>query len=403
MYFFYYMPVGIDVQRRRTPIMTVFFAVLCTVFFFLNRYASGAGGADFSNYVYYPGYSTWGSALAAIFMHFGYMHLIGNLVYLLLFGWYLEDRMGSVQFAALYLLAGYIGNVTQGWYNIHVLNLQFMGIIGASGAVSGVLGAFLVRFPISRIKIAYWIFMPLQAYTRAGRVHVPVVAALAIWVLMQVTRGLTQLEGASTSVAHLTHVSGFATGVGWAAATGQWASGRVEGHWIKAKRYLDRGEFYAAQDELTRYVSRRPSDGEAYAALARVQIQTGDPPAARFSYRRGCELMLAAGERGASEDLYKEATRGFPDFSLSAAPHLDLAYGLERNLKFIEALKAYENFGTRYPDHEDAAFTLLRVANLEWKTFSRPDQARVCYQRLIEDYPHDAWADFAREQVRILG
>jgi membrane associated rhomboid family serine protease len=401
MYFFYYMPVGIDAETRRFPVMTVFFSLVCAGVFVVNRYFPGATPFDFGNFIYYPGFSGWTSALAAAFLHFGYFHLGGNLLYLLLFGWYLEDKMGTLSFSVLFMGAAVVGNLAQGWFNINVLGVE-LGIIGASGAVSGVMGAFLVRFYISRVKIAYWVFMPLQGYTKGGRVEVPIVFALALWVLMQLSRGVVQLEGASTSVAHLTHIAGFLFGIAYTLATGGWKHARAEAHHTRARRHLRKGEVFGAQDELSHYVAVRCDDGQAHAELARVRVQAGDDIGAKASYMNACEILLRSQDRSECEDLFEQAVRGFPDFVLSTDPHLDLAFGLERNLKYDLALAAYENFARRYPRHKDSPFTMLRAANIYTNVLGDCRRAKRCYQTLIELYPEDAWVDYAREQVRVL-
>ena len=400
MYFFYYMPIGIDAETRRFPVFTVFFALACTGVFVLVKFFPHI--FDFSYFVYYPTYSNWPVAIATSFLHVGYLHIIGNLVYLLLFGWYLEDRMGSIGFFIMYLGAAAVGNMAQGWYNINVLGTPSMGIVGASGAVSAILGAVLVRFYISRVRIAYWVFLPLLAYTKAGRTEVPVVFALVLWVILQVTRGLVQVEGAATNVAYVTHLAGFSVGILYTLVTGGWKEARTEAHHTRARRYLRGGEFHAAQSEMTKYVSARPGEGTAHAELARIMVQAGDEIGAKASYLRACEISLSAQERGQSEDIYAEAVRGFPNFVLSREQQLDLAYGLERNLKYDLAVKAYENFSHNFPAHPEAPFTLLRAANLHWKTFANPKLARDRYQELVLRYPEDVWVDFAREQLRVL-
>jgi membrane associated rhomboid family serine protease len=395
------MPVGIDAESRRFPVMTVFFSVLCTFIFVVNKYFAYSTPLDFNNFIYYPGFSGWPAAVAAAFFHVGYLHLIGNLVYLLLFGWYLEDRLGTASYSFLFLGSALLGNLAQAWYNINVLHLN-MGIIGASGAVSGIMGACLVRFYTSRVKIAYWVFMPLLAYTKAGRVEVPIVFALALWMILQVARGLVQLEGTSLGVAHVTHVAGFLFGTAYVLFAGGWREARSEAYHIRGRRYLRKGDFFGAQEQLSHYVATRPDDGRAHSELARVQIQTGDEIGAKASYLKACEILLRSQDRGDCEHVYESAVRGFPDFTLSPEPHLDLAFGLERNLKYDLALTAYQNFYRRYPRHNEAPFSLLRAANLHWSTFADKPRAKNCYESLIERYPEDAWVDFAREQIRVL-
>ena len=400
MYFFYYIPVGIDAETRRFPTFTCLFSALCVAVFIANRFFAGDIPLDFRNYIYFPGYSSAGKAAAAAFLHFDYFHIITNLIYLVLFGRYLEDRLGSIPFAALYVGAVIAGNLAQGGYNLNVLHTN-AGIIGASGAVSGLMGAFLVRLRYHRVRIAYWIFAPLMATNRAGKAEMHVVFAFALWVLIQVVRGLVQLEGAGTNVAYMTHIAGFAFGLAMTVAIGGWRRGREDGYQVKARRYLRRGEFYGAQDELSHYAKARPHDGDAHAALARVSLPCADREGARAAYRAACECHLKSGRRGDAESVYQEAARAFDDFVLSPDAHLDLCFGLERNLKPAAALKAYESFARAYHDHGEAAFALLRTANLQAKQGS-PDRARYSYEQLAARYPESEWVEFATEHARRL-
>jgi outer membrane protein assembly factor BamD (BamD/ComL family) len=160
--------------------------------------------------------------------------------------------------------------------------------------------------------------------------------------------------------------------------------------------------YFAAQDDLLKYLERRPDDGRAVASLARAQLLTADPTRAQQNYRLACQLLLGSLQRGEAEDLYRESLRAFEELTLEADLQLDLAFGLERNLKPGLALCAYTNFERRYPHHSEAPFALLRSANLHWNTFSDSGEAACCYQRLVTLYPGDSWADFAQEQIRFL-
>jgi membrane associated rhomboid family serine protease len=400
MYFFYYIPVGIDAEARRFPLFTCLFTAICVAVFVARRFFGHDLPLDFSNYIYFPGYSGPGQALAAAFLHYDYFHLITNLLYLVLFGRYLEDRLGSPVFALLYLGAAMTGNLAQGWHNLHVLGTN-AGIIGASGAVSGLMGGFLVRLRHHRVKIAYWIFAPLMATNRAGKAELHVVFAFALWVLIQVVRGLIQLEGVGANVAYMTHLAGFTFGLALTVAVGGWRAGCIDGHLVKARRYLRRGEYFGAQDELARYAKARPQDGDAHAALARASLPCGDREGARAAYRAACECHLASSRRGDAESVYQEAARAYDDFVLSADAHINLCFGLERNLKPAAALKAYESFVRVYRTHDEAAFALLRAANLQAKQ-GDAGRARFLYEELVARYPRSEWNDFAAEHARRL-
>ncbi|UCH83966.1 MAG: rhomboid family intramembrane serine protease [Candidatus Latescibacterota bacterium] len=402
-YFFYYVPVGINAPLRRTPFLTYTYTGLCVLVFVLNRFFAGYIPFDFYRLIYSPFDGSLVTAVTAAFLHFGYVHLIGNLVYLLLIGRYVEDRLGPVLFSIVFLVSAGLGNVLQGVFNTHVLNDPYVGIVGASGAVSGLLGAAAVRFFYSKLRIAYWVFLPLQAYTRAGRSEMPVVFAIALWFVLQVARGSIQVGGFGTQVAYVTHIAGFLLGAGLAAVTGQYTEGRVDAMLRRAAKYMTKGQGYAAQGEYIRYVAHRPDDADAHAALARAMILTKDHHGARKYYRRACELLLGQMRRGDCETVYQEALRGFEDFTLSPEHHIKLAFGLERNLKPKLAVTAYETFARRYPKHSESPLALLRAAGLYLQTFTDTRRADECYRRLIEDYPDDVWVDFAREQRRQLG
>ena len=263
------------------------------------------------------------------------------------------------------------------------------------------MGAFLVRLRYHNVRIAYWVFAPLMATNRAGSSELHVVFAMALWVLLQVVRGLVQLEGAGAGVAYMTHLAGFAFGLGAMLAVGGWRAGTLDGHLVKGRRYLRKGEYYGAQDEFARYAKACPNDGDAHASLARVSLPCGDRAGARAAYLAACQCHLDNAERGKAEAVYREAVRAFEDFVLPADVQLDLAFGLERNLKPTMALKAYETFVRIYDDHSEAAFAMLRVANL-YSRQGHVDRARFCYELLVERYPASEWAEFATEHARRL-
>ena len=93
----------------------------------------------------------------------------------------------------------------------------------------------------------------------------------------------------------------------------------------------------------------------------------------------------------------------FRDFVLPERLHLDLAYGMERALKFNSALKAYKRFLEIYPHSDDAPFIHLRVAGILDGRFNRGDEAVEFYRKLINNYPDDPWADFAKAEILRLG
>jgi tetratricopeptide (TPR) repeat protein len=259
-----------------------------------------------------------------------------------------------------------------------------------------------VRFLTNRIRVAYWVFMPLQAYTRAGNAEIPAIFALASWFVLQLVQGLLQAGGFGADVAYVAHISGFVFGVLAAVVSGQFREGRIESLARRAAAYVRRGEAYAAQGDYLEYLAHRPADIDARAGLARAMAATGDRAGAREHYRKACEGLMGDKRRGEAQAMYQEAARGIEDFALGADEQLAMAFSLERDLKPKLAVHAYEMFVARYPAHPETPLALLRAAGIHANLFSDPATADALYGRFLVSFPGDTWADFAKEQRRRL-
>ena len=140
--------------------------------------------------------------LSAMFMHGGYMHLFGNLLYLWIFGDNVEVRFGAVRFLLFYLLSGVVATYAQ-------IYLDPSGVIpnlGASGAISGVLGAYMVLFPRNRVHAIFLWTM----------VSIPAIIAIGAWIVMQFVSGWGSLVAPGETaggVAYAAHIGGFFAGV----------------------------------------------------------------------------------------------------------------------------------------------------------------------------------------------
>jgi membrane associated rhomboid family serine protease len=152
----------------------------------------------------------WLSSVTSIFVHGGWLHLLGNMLFLYVFGNNVEDRFGRVWFLLFYLLVGVVA--TYGFAFTRPDSVE--PLVGASGAISGVLGAYLVLFPRARVLslVSFLFFLPLR---------LPAWIVLGVWFLLQAVYA----EGAGVSgggeVAYLVHVIGFALGVLCAALVAQ--------------------------------------------------------------------------------------------------------------------------------------------------------------------------------------
>jgi membrane associated rhomboid family serine protease len=139
--------------------------------------------------------------LTAMFMHGGFMHLAGNMLYLWIFGDNVEDRMGHVKFLIFYLLCGLLASATHIFFGPN----SRIPSLGASGAIAGVLGAYLILFPRQGVRVFYW-----------GRiVEMPALIVIGLWGLLQFLSGFGSLASIERSggVAYMAHVGGFVAGI----------------------------------------------------------------------------------------------------------------------------------------------------------------------------------------------
>ena len=143
------------------------------------------------------------TAVTAQFMHVGWIHVIGNLVYLRAFGDHVECDIGPIAYPTFFLTAGLVGLGAQYAFD----PTSTLAIVGASGAIAGVLGLYIVLFPTARIVTLFPVLIFLTF------VEVPAALFLGVWAAQQLLNGLLALGGEVDAIAWFAHLGGFAYGV----------------------------------------------------------------------------------------------------------------------------------------------------------------------------------------------
>jgi membrane associated rhomboid family serine protease len=209
-----------DAAGVRRPIMTTALIVACGVTFVLELWVEAAHGTRgledlFRTFGVVPEAFTSAltagelslAALAPLvtyqFLHAGWLHLAGNLLYLWIFGNNVEDRMGALGFLLFYLGAGVVAALVQ----VAMDPTSELPLVGASGAISAVLGAYLVLYP--RAKVMSLVFLGFFF----SLLEVPALILLGLWFVLQLLDGVLALGGdTSAGVAFFAHIGGFLTG-----------------------------------------------------------------------------------------------------------------------------------------------------------------------------------------------
>jgi membrane associated rhomboid family serine protease len=200
-------PIGDDDSARRTmPVVTYALIALNIMVFFIEL---NGGNAFIKQWAFVPSRfisnpaSEVPTIFTAMFMHGGWLHLFGNMLYLWIFGDNVEDEFGHLKFLAFYLICGIAATFAQFYFSMR----STVPNVGASGAIAGVLGAYIVMFPAAKVNV----LVARQV------VALPAFVVLGLWIVLQLFSGVGSIaqttETADTGgVAYMAHVGGFAAG-----------------------------------------------------------------------------------------------------------------------------------------------------------------------------------------------
>ncbi len=150
-----------------------------------------------------PAHPSWDGLVTSMFLHGGWTHVIGNLWFLWIFGDNVEDRLGHIRYLAFYLLCG----VAAGALQVLVAPGSRIPVIGASGAIAGILGAYVLFFPTAKVTTV----VPVLIFLHYA--EIPAFLYLGVWFMTQVYAGSLSLGANFGGVAWWAHVGGFLTGI----------------------------------------------------------------------------------------------------------------------------------------------------------------------------------------------
>lgn len=198
------LPIGDDNSSRRSfPLVTYALIALNLLFFFVEL---SGGDAFIENWAFVPARFLANPGVdfltifTAMFMHAGWVHLGGNMLYLWIFGDNVEDRFGHIKFLIFYLLCGVAATFAQLAFSTgsNVPNL------GASGAIAGVLGAYLLLFPQAKVNVLMG----------RGVIPMPALVVIGLWIVLQLFSGIGSIAYTADTggVAYMAHIGGFIAG-----------------------------------------------------------------------------------------------------------------------------------------------------------------------------------------------
>ena len=199
-------PVSDVIPSRTVPVVTIALIVINSLVFLYQATLPPQLLEEFVlRYALLPALFSWVNVITSMFLHAGWMHVIGNMLYLWIFGDNVEDRLGHVRFLFFYLASGCAAAILQ----LLINPFSNVPMVGASGAIAGVMGAYFVLYPESRVLTAVFIFVFFDL------VEIPAIFFLGVWFVMQILSGVGSLgpNAAVGGTAFWAHIGGFVLGV----------------------------------------------------------------------------------------------------------------------------------------------------------------------------------------------
>lgn len=193
------IPLSDDVPHERFPFVTISLIIMCVLSFIATAIVAVEPKSFISEFGFVPAHFFGIGIITSMFLHGGIFHLVFNMFYLWLFGDNVEDRFTRIGYLFFYMLCGIFGAVLYSVFNWN----STVPLIGASGAVAGVMGAYIVFYPSANIK--------LFAFT--GTIDVNVIVFLGLWFAGNLVSVLIPGAGDSSGIAYLAHVGGFVFGL----------------------------------------------------------------------------------------------------------------------------------------------------------------------------------------------
>jgi membrane associated rhomboid family serine protease len=356
-----------------------------------QTYAELDSASLLSKYAFTPAHPTLFTMITASFLHGGWLHIIGNMWFLWLAGAILEDTWGRLIYPAFYLIAGVLA------FQVHAMVMagSFTPTLGASGAIAGLMGAFLVRFPTTKIEMGWLLFF------RFYRFKVAAYWLLPLWLLIEILYGSS---GMSTGVAHWAHIGGFAFGALIAVAIRKSGLEQIAEKgiqekisWVshpllaEASEQMEKGQLDLAAANLQKLLLEKPDSIDAYRMLQRIYWQKNDIPAFRDALGKLLALEIKANDyEGAMQTCQEFRNAGGE--KLPAPLWLDFCRQLETQPNVSRAVEEYLELAQAYPTEKQGLLAQIAAGRIYLKRLDRPADALRLYESAqASPIPHADW------------
>lgn len=391
--FFFLFPYKVNRTLKQIPILTILLITANVLIYFGTSF-------DLLNAVKYlgfvsniHGFYTW---FTSMFLHADFFsHLLWNMYFLWLFGSMLEDALGRLKFSFIYLTSGLAACLVHaGIIALFEPSLSSTPLIGASGAIAGLLGVFVIRFYKNKISIAYFLF--ILFYIRWGIFEITSLLCLSLWIGRELLSGLLQLGGLASQVAHWAHIGGFLFGIAVALIFRFKNDANTEYLTEEAVSWTRMGLHGGASSRYEKLIESNPKEGSLYQELAKSMLfsENGEKEKIIENYKKAIEYYSKAQRRQETFKAYQELCNAYSDVVLDPKTQLSMASLCEGNYQYQLAVEAYRKLIDNYPDLKEAEKAMFRLAHVYLKMGS-VEEADAAWEQFAERHPRSQWIPFA--------
>ncbi len=400
---FFFLPIGTTRPCWRAPWVTYLLILLNIVVFGIQialgeRMPEGFVPA-------HPNPLMW---VLATFMHGGLLHLAGNMLFLWLFATIAEDVLGPGVLLGFYFAANFGASLLHGLMGAVAAPGELeVPVIGASGAIAGIMGLASVCFMKTKVRV--WYLVGLLYIWRTGVAEIAAPVFLGLWAGWEVMQGLlltamqAQAGAGIGGVAHWAHVGGFAVGLAGALLLGLnrhvARTDAVEGRTVASSEF----GVYEQRGDLEQMVQKTPDDAELWHALAQAREQSGSPEVARQAYAKSLELSLRQGNAGSAVAAWRALTEEGQSPDLPVELLFPLARALDECGQKEEAFHIYHDLALDGGAGPRTETSLVRAGEIALTLPAFKAEAATFFLRLMRDFAYGAWRDLALTRLSELG
>jgi membrane associated rhomboid family serine protease len=360
-----------------------------------QQYADIEHDSILAHYAFIPAHPQPIAYITANFLHGGWMHIIGNMWFLWLAGAILEDTWGRIIYPLFYFISGVMALQFHAWANPGSL----AATLGASGAVAALMGAFLVRYPKTKIEMIWLFGFGFRSYRFQARAY----WLLPLWLFMELFSGAI-FGGSSGGVAHWAHVGGFVFGA--VAAVGLSYSGlehianqaieakvtwTAEPAIVQATEKIDQGNLDEAIAILQTNIASGPASIDACTLLSQLYWRKNEIPKYHDTVIKLCQMHLKVQNIDAAWQDFGDYLNSGGE-RMPASTWLELGRSAEGQQNFERAVEEYDKLARAYPTERQSLLALMAAGRLCLKKLNRPAEALRFFKAAADSpVPHVDW------------